>query len=196
MGLDPSETVPVRGKIIGYARVSTSGQDLEVQQQLLIEAGCDKLFVEKASGSSQQGRAELANALDYVREGDTFVVTRLDRLARSMSDLRDIIDRLTDKQVAFKALQQGAIDTSSSSGRLMLNMLAAFAEFETDLRRERQREGIDKAKAAGVYRGRKKSIDEAEVMRLLGSGVGPSEIAKRLGIGRASVYRAKASLSK
>ena len=177
------------GKIIGYARVSTSGQDLDVQRQLLNEAGCDKLFVEKASGSSQQGRAELANALDYVREGDTFVVTRLDRLARSMSDLRDIIDRLTDKQVAFKALQQGAIDTSSSSGRLMLNMLAAFAEFETDLRRERQREGIDKAKAAGVYRGRKKSIDEDEVRRLLTEGIGPTQIAQKLGIGRASVYR-------
>lgn len=177
------------GKIIGYARVSTSGQDLEVQRQLLSEAGCDKLFVEKASGSSQEGRAELANALDYVREGDTFVVTRLDRLARSMSDLRDIIDRLMDKQVAFKALQQGAIDTSNSSGRLMLNMLAAFAEFESDLRRERQREGIDKAKAAGVYRGRKKSIDEAQVLSLLDEGMGASEVAKRLGIGRASVYR-------
>lgn len=179
----------MNGKIIGYARVSTSGQDLDVQRQLLNDAGCDKLFVEKASGSSQEGRVELANALDYVREGDTFVVTRLDRLARSMSDLRDIIDRLTDKQVAFKALQQGAIDTSSSSGRLMLNMLAAFAEFETDLRRERQREGIEKAKAAGVYRGRKKSIDDGEVQRLLDAGVGPSEVAKRMGIGRASVYR-------
>ena len=179
------------GKIIGYARVSTSGQDLDVQRQLLTDAGCDKLFVEKASGSSQEGRVELANALDYVREGDTFVITRLDRLARSMSDLRDIIDRLTAKQVAFKALQQGAIDTSSSSGRLMLNMLAAFAEFETDLRRERQREGIDKAKAAGVYRGRKKSIDEAQVRRLLDEGIGPSEVAKRLRIGRASVYRVK-----
>lgn len=183
----------MNGKIIGYARVSTSGQDLDVQRQLLNDAGCDKLFVEKASGSSQEGRIELANALDYVREGDTFVVTRLDRLARSMSDLRDIIDRLTDKQVAFKALQQGAIDTSSSGGRLMLNMLAAFAEFETDLRRERQREGIEKAKAAGVYRGRKKSIDEAEVRRLLNEGTGPSEVAKRLGIGRASVYRIKSS---
>lgn len=181
------------GKNVCYARVSTSGQDLDVQRQLLIEAGCDKLFVEKASGSSQSGRAELANALDFVREGDTFIVTRLDRLARSMSDLRDIIDRLTDKQVSFKALQQGAIDTSSSSGRLMLNMLAAFAEFETDLRRERQREGIDKAKAAGVYRGRKKTIDEAEVQRLLDEGIGPSEVAKRLGIGRASVYRVKST---
>lgn len=189
MGLDPNETAPMNGKIIGYARVSTSGQDLDVQRQLLNDAGCDKLFVEKASGSSQEGRIELANALDYVREGDTFVVTRLDRLARSMSDLRDIIDRLTDKQVAFKALQQGAIDTSSSSGRLMLNMLAAFAEFETDLRRERQREGIEKAKAAGVYRGRKRSINFDEVHRLLAEGIGPTQVAKNLGIGRASVYR-------
>lgn len=179
------------GKICGYARVSTAGQDLEIQEQLLRDAGCEKMFLEKASGSSQEGRAALAAALDYVREGDTLIVTRLDRLARSMSDLRDIIDRLTEKGVAFKALQQGAIDTTSSSGRLMLNMLAAFAEFETDLRRERQREGIEKAKAAGVYRGRPKSIPSAEVIRLLDSGIGPAEVARQLKIGRASVYRIK-----
>ena len=179
------------GKICGYARVSSVGQDLVVQEELLRASGCEKLFLEKASGATQQGRTALAAALDYVREGDTLVVTRLDRLARSMSDLRDIIDRLTEKGVAFKALQQGAVDTTSSSGRLMLNMLAAFAEFEADLRRERQREGIEKAKAAGVYRGRPKTIAADEVLRLLGAGVGPAEVARRMNIGRASVYRIK-----
>lgn len=181
------------GKICGYARVSSAGQDLKIQEELLLDAKCERLFVEKASGTSQDGRVALAAALDYVRDGDTLIVTRLDRLARSMSDLRNIIDRLTEKGVAFKALQQGAIDTTSSSGRLMLNMLAAFAEFETDLRRERQREGIEKAKLAGVYRGRPKSVDDVEIRRLLDDGVGPTEVARRLKVGRATVYRVKGS---
>lgn len=179
--------------IIGYARVSSTGQSLEVQAEQLRIAGCTKLFEEKVSGTSQQGRAQLAMALDYVREGDTFVVTRLDRLARSMSDLRDIVDRLMAKGVEFKAIQQGAIDTSTSGGRLMLNMLAAVAEFETDLRRERQMEGISRAKAEGRYRGRPKSIDPSEVRRLLSTGMGATAVAKTLGVGRASVYRVAAT---
>ena len=148
------------------------------------------MFSEKESGRTTIGREELALALDYVREGDVFVVTRLDRLARSMIDLRAIVDRLTAKKVGFRALQQGAIDTTRSEGRLMLNILASFAEFETDIRRERQQDGIERAKAEGVYRGRKPSVDVAEVRRLKEEGVRPVEIARRLGIGRASVYRA------
>lgn len=179
--------------IIGYARVSSTGQSLEVQAEQLRAAGCTKLFEEKVSGTTQQGRAQLAMALDYVREGDIFVVTRLDRLARSMSDLRDIVDRLMAKGVEFKAIQQGAIDTSTSGGRLMLNMLAAVAEFETDLRRERQMEGISKAKAEGRYRGRPKSIDPSEVRRLLSTGMGATAVAKALGVGRASIYRVASS---
>lgn len=174
---------------IGYARVSSTGQSLEVQVEQLRTAGCTKVFEEKVSGTSQQGRVQLAAALDYVREGDTFVVTRLDRLARSMSDLRDIVDRLMAKSVEFKAIQQGAIDTSTSGGRLMLNMLAAVAEFETDLRRERQMEGISKAKLDGRYRGRPTTISSDQIQALRLEGLGPSAIAKRLGIGRASVYR-------
>lgn len=175
---------------IGYARVSSTGQSLEVQLEQLKAAGCDKVFSEKESGRTTIGREELALALDYVREGDVFVVTRLDRLARSMIDLRAIVDRLTAKKVGFRALQQGAIDTTRSEGRLMLNILASFAEFETDIRRERQQDGIERAKAEGVYRGRKPSVDVAEVRRLKEEGVRPVEIARRLGIGRASVYRA------
>lgn len=153
-------------------------------------AGCAKVFEEKQSGTTQEGRDQLSLCIDYVREGDTLLVTRLDRLARSMLDLRQIIDRLTAKSVGFKALQQGAIDTGSSNGRLMLNLLAAFAEFETDLRKERQREGIEKAKAAGVYKGRKRSVPRATVQALHAEGIGAAEIARRLRIGRASVYRA------
>lgn len=176
--------------IVGYARVSSTGQSLELQREQLVMAGCEKVFEEKRSGGSQEGREQLALVLDYVREGDVLVVTRLDRLARSMIDLREMVDRLTAKKVEFKALQQGAIDTTTSSGRLMLNMLASFAEFELDLRKERQREGIDKAKAEGRYKGRKPSVPADEVRKLHAEGVGPAEIARRLQIGRASVYRA------
>lgn len=175
--------------LIGYARVSSGGQSLDVQRDQLLAAGCTRIFEEKRSGLSQGGREQLALALDYVRDGDTLMVTRLDRLARSITDLRQIVDRLTSKEVAFKALQQGDLDTTSSNGRLMLNMLGAFAEFEADLRKERQREGIDKAKAAGIYKGRKPTVPKDEVLRLKAADIKPSEIAKRLRIGRASVYR-------
>ena len=175
---------------VGYARVSSVGQSLEVQEDLLRQAGCEKVFAEKKSGRTAADRTALQEAVDYVREGDTLVVTRLDRLARSIMDLRQIVDRLADKGVTFRCLQQGAIDTSRSDGKLLLNILASFAEFEADIRSERQRDGIEKAKAKGVYKGRPKSIDPAEVRQLHASGIGPTEIAKQLGIGRASVYRA------
>lgn len=176
--------------LIGYARVSSSGQSLEVQRDQLLAAGCTRVFEEKRSGLSQDGREQLALALDYVRDGDVLIVTRLDRLARSITDLRQIVDRLTAKEVGFRALQQGDLDTSTSNGRLMLNMLGAFAEFEADLRRERQREGIDKAKANGIYKGRRPSVPVDEVRKLKAEGMAPTEIAKRLNVGRASVYRA------
>ena len=179
--------------LIGYARVSSTGQSLDVQRDQLLAAGCTKIFEEKRSGRSQDGREQLSQALDYVREGDTFMVTRLDRLARSITDLRQIVDRLTAKDVGFRALQQGDLDTSSSNGRLMLNMLGAFAEFEADLRKERQREGIEKAKAEGVYRGRKPSVPSEQIQKLRAEGVSPTEIARRLNVGRASVYRSMAS---
>ena len=177
---------------VGYARVSSTGQSLEVQLEQLRAAGCEKVFSEKFTGTTTEGREQLEAALDYVREGDVLIVARLDRLARSLVDLRKIIDRLSAKGCGFRALQQGAIDTTRSDGRLMLNILASFAEFETDIRKERQLEGIAKAKAAGVYRGRKPSVPVEEVRRLAAEGVGPTDIGKRLGIGRASVYRALA----
>lgn len=179
--------------LIGYARVSSSGQSLEVQRDQLLAAGCTRIFEEKRSGLSQDGREQLALALDYVRDGDVLIVTRLDRLARSITDLRQIVDRLTAKEVGFRALQQGDLDTSTSNGRLMLNMLGAFAEFEADLRRERQREGIDRAKANGIYKGRKPTVPVDEVRNLKAEGMAPTEIAKRLNVGRASVYRALAT---
>jgi DNA invertase Pin-like site-specific DNA recombinase len=174
--------------IIGYARVSTTDQDTGIQEAALKAAGCDIIRTEKRSGTSLQGRAELQTILDFVRKGDTLVVTRIDRLARSVADLQQIVINLKAKGVALKATEQ-PIDTSTAAGKCFLDMLSVFAEFETNLRRERQMEGIAKAKAAGVYRGRKRSIDSAVIADLKAKGIGATEIARQLGIGRASVYR-------
>lgn len=176
--------------LVGYARVSSAGQSLEIQQEALDAAGCERVFAEKRSGTSTGGRDELAEALDFVREGDTLVVTRLDRLARSSQDLHNIIAGLTKKGVEFKCLQQAGVDTVSNMGKLVLAILGAVAEFETDIRKERQREGIEKAKAAGAYRGRKPSADVQAIRDLKAQGLGPSAIAKRLKVGRTTVYRA------
>lgn len=176
--------------MVGYARVSSTGQSLDVQLEALEAAGCDKIFAEKRSGLSRSDRTELADALSFVREGDTFVVTRLDRLARSAGDLHAIVKQLAEKGVSFSCIQQPGMDTASSTGKLLLGVLASIAEFEADIRRERQREGIEKAKAAGVYKGRKPSVDSRAVQELRAKGIGATEIARQLGIGRASVYRA------
>lgn len=176
--------------LVGYARVSSIGQSLDVQLAALNDAGCEKIFAEKQSGTTTGKRDELRDALEFVREGDTLVVTRLDRLARSAGDLHTIVSQLSRKGVSFRCLQQSGVDTSTSTGKLLLGMLAAIAEFETDIRKERQREGIERAKAAGVYKGRKPTVDAGAVRQLREQGVAPTSIAKQLGIGRASVYRA------
>lgn len=181
--------------ICAYARVSSSGQSLEVQLEQLRAAGAEEIFQEKRSGTTTEGREQLEAALRFLRKGDVFLVTRLDRLARSMTDLRKIADMLTEKGVGLRVLQQGSIDTTRSDGRLLLNILASFAEFETDIRRERQMDGIAKAKAAGKYRGRKASIDPGQIAALKDAGLGASAIARKLGIGRASVYRVSGSAS-
>src|SRR5271167_3802267 len=173
----------------GYARVSTLDQDLTIQRAALKAAGCSVVRAEKASGSRRDGRTELQVLLDFVQSGDTLVVTRIDRLARSMKDLQDIVHELKGRGVALRATEQ-PIDTGTAAGKAFLAMLGVFAEFETNLRRERQLEGINAAKARGVYKGRKPSIDVTEIQRLRGEeNLGPAAIARRLGIGRASVYR-------
>jgi DNA invertase Pin-like site-specific DNA recombinase len=178
--------------LVGYARVSTTGQSLDIQREQLEAAGCERIFEEKKSGAKADNRAALKGALEFAREGDTLVVTRLDRLARSITDLRAIVDGLTAKGVGFRCLQQGALDTTKSEGKLLLNILGSFAEFELDIRRERQMEGIAKAKAAGVYQGRKPSIDPQEVRTALQAGESPTALAKRLGVARSSIYRVAA----
>lgn len=175
--------------IYGYARASTLDQDVAIQEDALRRGGCDVVRSEKISGTSRTGRSELAMLLQFLRAGDTLMVTRVDRLARSIKDLQDIVHELRIKGVALRATEQ-PIDTATSAGKAFLDMLGVFAEFETNLRRERQMEGIARAKAKGVYKGRKPTIDSAEIRRLrTEENLGATAIAQRLGIGRASVYR-------
>ena len=171
--------------LYGYARVSTFDHNLGIQRAALKAAGCKVIRAEKASGTRRDGWTELQVLLDFVQPGDTLVVTRIDRLARSIKDLQDIVHELKHKGVALRATEQPV-----DAGTAFLDMLGVFAEFETNLRRERQLEGIKAAKDRGIYKGRKPSIDAVEVKRLRDDErLGPAVIVRRLGIGRASVYR-------
>lgn len=174
--------------LFGYARVSTMDQDLAIQETALRAAGCQTIRSEKKSGTGREARTELQILLDFLRAEDTLVVTRIDRLARSMKDLQDIVHELKAKGVALKATEQ-PIDTGTAAGKAFLDMLGVFAEFETNLRRERQAEGIAAAKARGVYKGGKPRIDPDTVRRLAAEGVRPAHIARQLGISRGTVYR-------
>ena len=181
-----------KGQKVGYARVSSYGQSLEVQLEKLTADGCDEIFKEKRSGTRADNRPALKECLKYVRKGDLLVVCKLDRLARSVRDLQKISETLEDKGTGLKILDQ-QIDTTTTTGRLMFNMLGAIAEFENDLRKERQLEGIEKAKKKGVKFGAKKSLSDEQVTELKAAidlGDRPkAEIAKEFGISRASLYR-------
>lgn len=175
-------------QIYGYARVSSTDQDLSIQEAALRVAGATIIRSEKKSGTTTEGRDELATLIEFARSGDTIMVTRIDRLARSIADLAQIVRTLESKGVHLKATEQ-PIDTGSPAGRAFLQMLGVFAEFETAIRRERQLEGIADAKRRGVYKGRKPSIDANRISEFMAMGMGATEIAKALKIGRASVYR-------
>jgi DNA invertase Pin-like site-specific DNA recombinase len=176
--------------LVGYARTSSLDQiaGFEAQIAELKAAGVEKLFKEQVS--SVGARAQLDAALDFCREGDTLVVTKLDRLARSVTHLWNIVERLQVKGVGLRILSMN-LDTSTPTGKLMLTVLAGVAQFERELMLERQREGIAKAKADGKYKGRAPTARQkaAEVKNLVAAGVKPSEVARRLAISRASVYR-------
>jgi DNA invertase Pin-like site-specific DNA recombinase len=174
---------------IGYARVSSNEQDLTIQLEALKAAGCEKIFKEKMSGTTMECRRELSNLLDWMREGDIVIITKIDRLARSSRDLQNIAHKLIEKGVDLKATDQ-PIDTSTAAGKAFFGMLGVFAEFETNLRKERQLDGIAKAKSEGRYKGRPATIDPTAIRKLKAAGVKPSTIAKQLKICRASVYRA------
>jgi DNA invertase Pin-like site-specific DNA recombinase len=178
--------------LIGYARTSTLDQKagLEAQERDLKQAGVEKLFVEQVSSVDVRSREKLAEALDFIREGDTLVVTKLDRLARSVAHLHELLAIITKKNAHLKILNMG-IDTSTPTGKLMLTLLGGVAEFEREIMLERQREGIAKAKADGKYKGRKPTaMSQAEKVRQLhDEGMKPAKIVEALGISRASVYR-------
>ena len=186
--------------LVGYARTSTAGQifGLETQRDALEHAGIEKLFVEQVS--SMAVRAQLDAALEFVREGDALIVSRLDRLARSTSDLLRIVALLETKGVGLRVLDFGGgeVDTRSPSGRLLVTMFAAMAQFELELAKCRSAEGIAKAKLAGKYRGRAPTArrKQADMVKLRSEGLGAAEIARRVGVSRASVYRVLASASK
>src|SRR5215207_10107900 len=173
---------------IGYARVSTTDEDLTLQREALTAAGCTVIREEKVTGTTRSGRTELATILDFIRAGDVLVVTRVDRLARSIGDLQEIVRTLKARGASLRATEQ-PIDTSTAAGKAFLDMLGVFAEFETSLRRERQLEGIANAKAEGVYRGGKRRIDRDAVVKMRADGKGPTQISKALGISRMLAQR-------
>ena len=173
---------------VSYIRVSSSSQSLEVQLDAVKKYGVDKVFQEKVSGTSTQGREKLRECLDFVREGDELVITRIDRLARSVLDLQLIVKELTDKGVTLTATEQ-PISTKDATSKCFLDMLGVFAELETNLRSERQLEGIARAKEKGVYKGRRSKIDVDQIKALKSEGLGATAIAKQLNIHRDSVYR-------
>jgi len=186
-----------RGVKVGYARVSSTGQNLESQIEALNKVGCTRIFQEKKSGKQTDNRNELKNALDYVREGDEFYVTRLDRVARSTKDLYNILDTLSDKGVGFKATEQ-QLDTTTATGKLMIGILGTIAEFETDLRAERQADGIKSAIKRGVKFGAKKKVNDEqikEIIEIKSKHNAPTnqELADGLGISRNHLLKLIAS---
>ena len=173
----------------GYARVSTHDQHTTIQVEALKAAGCHRVWEEKVSGTSRVSRVELESVLSYLRSGDTLVVTRIDRLARSLKDLQDIIHELKGRGVHLQATEQ-PIDTSTAAGKAFLDMLGVFAEFETNLRRERQLDGIAMAKAAGKYKGKAPLKQELkdQVINLFKSGTKQVDIINQVDVGRTSVH--------
>jgi DNA invertase Pin-like site-specific DNA recombinase len=183
-------------RLIGYARVSTTDQDLGVQKTALEKAGCGIIFEEKLSGTKRTGRDQLDLALKVLGDGDVLTVTRLDRLGRSLRDLANIAHEIENKGAALRVIEQ-SVDTGTSAGRAFFGMLATFAQFETDVRRERQMEGIARVKKSGErrkdgrlkYAGRKPTVDPAPIRAMAFLGKKPSEIANDLGISRMTVWR-------
>ena len=175
---------------VGYARVSSTDQDHSIQIDALEKSGCKKIFAEKKSGVSKNDRQAFHECLEYLREGDTLVVTRIDRLTRSIRDLQNLLHEFKEKKIHLKAVEQ-PVDTASASGKFFLDILGVFAEFETNLRHERQLEGVERAKQAGKYKGRQPTAraKSTEVICLMNQGLTRMEIAQQLDIGVASVYR-------
>lgn len=189
----PEQPEVVAGQKIGYARVSSKDQNLDRQLVALKKEKVFRVFTDTVSGSSPQ-RPGLDGALNYVRAGDQLIVVSMDRLARSLIDLHRLVDELTERGVSVKFLKEGQTYSLDSSpvAKLMLGLLGSVAEFERSIIRERQAEGIAKAKARGVYKGRAKVLNEEQVVQArewVGEGIPKAEVARRLGIGRTTLYK-------
>jgi DNA invertase Pin-like site-specific DNA recombinase len=186
----PSSPSPARrdGHLIGYARVSSIGQDTATQEAKLKAAGCTLIRTETVPGGSRNGRNELASILDFVRAGDVLIVVKLDRLGRNTRDVLNLVHELEEKGASLRVLEP-AIDTGGPMGRMVLTVLGMVAEMELGFIRDRQRAGIEAAKAKGVYKGRPATFDRARIVSLRKEGVGATEIAKAVGCKRGNVYK-------
>ena len=173
---------------VGYARVSSVGQNLDSQLQILKENNVEKIFQEKKSGRSMGNRDQLKELLDFVREGDEVWITRTDRIARSVLDLQLIVKQLTDKGVSLTATEQ-PISTKDATSKCFLDMLSVFAEFEANIRYERQMDGIKIAKEKGKFKGKQSTVDMDRLKTLMDEGYGATSISKEMNIGRTTVYR-------
>jgi DNA invertase Pin-like site-specific DNA recombinase len=187
----PSGPSSVRreGHLIGYARVSTTGQDTATQEAKLKAAGCTLIRTETVSGGSRDGRNELASILDFIRPGDVLIVVKLDRLGRNTRDVLNLVHELEEKGASLRVLEP-AIDTGGPMGRMVLSVLGMVAEMELGFIRDRQRAGIDAARAKGIYKGRPVTFDRARIVALRKEGMGATEIAKAVGCKRGNVYKA------
>jgi DNA invertase Pin-like site-specific DNA recombinase len=173
---------------IGYARVSTTDQDLDIQITKLKAAGCEIVRSETGSGASREGRAELETVLQFVRTDDELIVHRLDRLGRSTRDVLNLVHELDAKGASLRILEPD-ITTAGDMGGMVITVLGMVADMELKFIKDRQRAGIEAAKTKGVYKGRKKSVDEAEIRKLATEGISKAQIARNLSISRMTVYR-------
>ena len=175
----------------GYARVSSLSQSTEIQVEALKNSGCTVVREEKVSGKSTEGRKELATILEFMAEGDSLTVHKLDRLGRNTRDVLNLVHTLTEKGCSLKVLEPG-IDTSGAMGKMVLTVLGMVSEMELGFIKERQRAGIEKAKSKGVYKGRPSSLDHDRIKELKSEGLGATAIAKELGCSRGAIYKALA----
>jgi DNA invertase Pin-like site-specific DNA recombinase len=176
------------GHTIGYARVSTGGQDTATQEAALKAAGCTLIRREKLSGGSRKGRDELASILEFIRPGDVLMVTKLDQLGRNTRDVLNLVHELDERGACLRVLEP-AIDTCGPMGRMVLTVLGMVAEMELSFIKDRQRAGIEAAKAKGVYKGRPPTFDRAKILELRKQGLGATAIAKAVGCKRGNVYK-------
>ena len=175
----------------GYARVSSLSQSTEIQVEALKNSGCTLIRQEKVSGKSTEGRIELATILEFMAEGDSLTVHKLDRLGRNTRDVLNLVHTLTEKGCSLKVLEP-AIDTSGAMGTMVLTVLGMVSEMELGFIKERQRAGIEKAKSKGVYKGRPSSLDHDQIRSMKAEGLGATAIAKELGCSRGAIYKALA----